>query len=48
MAINIGSVDLAYTTKKENDFSAMTTWGIWADDGDVSGYVSRDIAGRRQ
>ena len=46
MSINIGSVDLAYTTKKENDFSAMTTWGIWADDGDVSGYVSRDIAGR--
>jgi len=46
MSYNVGSVDLAYTAKKENDFSAMTCWGVWRDDGDVTGYVSRDIAGR--
>ena len=27
----IGSLDTAYTTKQENDFSAMTIWGVWTD-----------------
>lgn len=31
----IGSVDTAYTTKEENDFSAMTVWGVYHDDNDV-------------
>lgn len=45
MSVNIGSVDLAYTTKKENDFSAMTCWGIWRDDGDVTAISMRDGSG---
>lgn len=31
----IAAVDTAYTTKEENDFSAMTCWGIYRDDNDV-------------
>ena len=27
----IGSVDTAYTTKEENDFSAMTVWGVFTE-----------------
>lgn len=27
----IGSLDTAYTTKQENDYSAMTIWGVWTD-----------------
>ena len=46
MSVNIGSVDLAFTSKKENDFSAMTCWGVWRDSGETSAVVTRDIAGR--
>lgn len=45
MSVNIGSVDLAYTTKKENDFSAMTCWGVWHDDGDITAISMRDGSG---
>jgi predicted phage terminase large subunit-like protein len=31
----IATVDTAYTTKEENDFSAMTVWGVFQDDNDV-------------
>jgi predicted phage terminase large subunit-like protein len=31
----IAAVDTAYTTKEENDFSAMTVWGVYHDDNDV-------------
>ena len=27
----VGSVDTAYGEKEENDYSAMTVWGIWLD-----------------
>ena len=27
----IASLDTAYTTKQENDYSAMTIWGVWID-----------------
>ena len=27
----IASLDTAYTTKQENDYSAMTVWGVWTD-----------------
>jgi len=27
----IGSLDTAYTTKQENDYSALTIWGVWTD-----------------
>lgn len=27
----VGSVDTAYTEKQENDYSAMTVWGVWRD-----------------
>jgi len=27
----IASLDTAYTTKQENDYSAMTIWGVWTD-----------------
>lgn len=27
----IASLDTAYTTKQENDYSAMTIWGVWMD-----------------
>ena len=31
----VASVDTAYTTKEENDFSAMTVWGLFEDDNEV-------------
>ena len=47
----IASLDTAYTTKQENDFSALTVWGIFS--GDVSSvrtenYVSRADFGRNE
>ena len=33
MELIIGSVDTAYGEKEENDYSAMTVWGIWVDRG---------------
>ena len=45
MEIVIGSLDLAFTAKKENDFSAMTTWGIWRDGGETTAIVNRDHFG---
>jgi len=30
----IASLDTAYTTKQENDFSALTIWGVWTDRND--------------
>lgn len=33
MELVIGSVDTAYGEKEENDYSAMTVWGIWVDRG---------------
>lgn len=27
----IASLDTAYTTKQENDYSALTIWGVWTD-----------------
>ena len=27
----IASLDTAYTSKKENDYSALTIWGVWTD-----------------
>jgi predicted phage terminase large subunit-like protein len=44
--INIGSLDLAYTTKKENDFSAMTTWSIWRDSGEATAVAARNMSGQ--
>ena len=31
MELVVGSVDTAYGEKEENDYSAMTVWGIWLD-----------------
>ncbi len=31
----LASIDTAYTTKEENDYSAMTIWGVFQDDNDV-------------
>ena len=45
MEIIVGSLDLAFTAKKENDFSAMTCWGVWRDSGDTTAIVTRDMAG---
>lgn len=47
----VASLDTAYTAKQENDFSALTVWGIFS--GDVSSirhenYVSRDARGTRR
>lgn len=36
MEFVIATVDTAYTTKEENDFSAMTVWGVYRDDNDVA------------
>lgn len=30
----MASVDTAFTEKQENDYSAMTVWGVWRDDGE--------------
>ena len=32
MSMIIASLDTAYTTKTENDFSALTVWGVFSDD----------------
>lgn len=31
MELVVGSIDTAFGEKEENDFSAMTVWGIWVD-----------------
>ena len=31
----LASIDTAYTTKEENDYSAMTVWGVFEDDNEV-------------
>jgi len=31
----VSSVDTAYTTKQENDYSAMTVWGVFEDENEV-------------
>ncbi len=33
MELVVGSIDTAYGEKEENDYSAMTVWGIWIDRG---------------
>ncbi len=33
MELVVGSVDTAYGEKEENDYSAMSVWGIWIDRG---------------
>ena len=45
MSVVIGSVDLAFTMKKENDFSAMTCWGVWRDGGETTALSVRDMRG---
>jgi predicted phage terminase large subunit-like protein len=45
MEVTIGSLDLAYTTKKENDFSAMTCWGIWRDSGTYTAVANKNFQG---
>jgi hypothetical protein len=45
MEITIGSLDLAYTTKKENDFSAMTCWGVWRDSGNYTAVSNKNFQG---
>lgn len=46
LSVAVGSVDLAFTSKKENDFSAMTCWGVWRDGGDTTAVTVRDIRGQ--
>jgi predicted phage terminase large subunit-like protein len=46
----IASIDTAYTIKKENDYSAMTVWGIFSSDlsaNRAEGFISPD-RGRRK
>ena len=47
----VASLDTAYTTKQENDYSALTIWGIFTSDISSitqNNYVSRDERGRRR
>jgi predicted phage terminase large subunit-like protein len=47
----VASLDTAYTTKQENDYSALTVWGIFTSDVNSitqNNYVSRDERGRRR
>jgi predicted phage terminase large subunit-like protein len=46
MEVTIGSVDLAFTSKKENDYSAMTCWGVWHDGGEATAITYRDFSGQ--
>jgi predicted phage terminase large subunit-like protein len=39
----VASLDTAYTTKQENDFSALTVWGMFSG-GDGTAQVTRSIA----
>lgn len=39
----IASIDTAYTSKKENDPSAMTVWGIWSG-GDQTAQITRSVS----
>lgn len=36
MEFIVASLDCAYTTKEENDYSAMSVWGVWHDTGGVN------------
>ena len=38
----LGSLDCAFTTKTENDPSAMTVWGVWSG-GDQTAQITRSI-----
>jgi predicted phage terminase large subunit-like protein len=47
----VASLDTAYTTKQENDFSALTVWGIFTSDISSitqNNYVSRNERGSRR
>lgn len=39
----VASIDTAYTTKTENDASAMTVWGVWSG-GDQVAQVTRSVS----
>lgn len=39
----VASIDTAYTTKTENDASAMTVWGIWSG-GDQTAQITRTVS----
>ena len=41
----IASIDTAYTTKQENDFSAMTVWGVFS--GDIASMRADNYVNRR-
>jgi predicted phage terminase large subunit-like protein len=36
MEFILASLDTAYTTKEENDWSALTIWGVWRDNSNIS------------
>ena len=36
----VASLDCAYTEKQENDYSALTVWGVWHDTGETTGQVT--------
>lgn len=42
MEFILASLDTAYTEAKENDWSAMTTWGVWRDSAGISRLILRD------
>ena len=42
----VASLDTAYTTKTENDFSAMSVWGVWTGDSGAGSTRSADRYGR--
>lgn len=42
----VASLDTAYTTKSENDFSAMTVWGVFSGSGDGTTTRMTDRYGR--
>lgn len=46
--ITIGSLDTAYTIKQENDFSAMTTWGLFGERVDTQSTRRVDRYGKPQ
>jgi predicted phage terminase large subunit-like protein len=43
----IASLDTAYTTKQENDYSALTIWGVFAGDANARSTLNVDRYGKR-
>lgn len=47
MEFILASLDTAYTEKQENDYSALTVWGVWRDDNNLPKIMLMDAWKKR-